>query len=84
MLEEVRLGRGGIGSRVPVGLSGRKHLKTPRRLWKIRASLLNMFASMSVNRSISTSLHMHSHWHCLCIKAMPMWIQSSRLENTVA
>ena len=44
---------------VPVGLSGLKHLKTPRRRWKVRASLLNMLASMSVSRSMSTSLHMH-------------------------
>ena len=43
---------------VPVGLSGLKHLKTPRRRWKVRASLLNMLASISVSRSMSTSLHL--------------------------
>ena len=45
---------------VPVGLSGLKHLKTARRRWKVRASLLNMLANMSDSKSMSTSLQVHS------------------------
>lgn len=48
---------GSLVRSVPVGLSGRKQRKTPSRRWKVRASLLNMLASISANRSMSTSLH---------------------------
>lgn len=42
-----------------MGFSGLKQRKTPRRLWNVRASLLNMPSSMSPSRSRSTNLYAH-------------------------